>query len=123
MPDASEIRPLVKEYVNICNYALLEHKDSVALREVVALADRVMGTDDITLEIVDEGGEALAHFTTRYAGGQLAPIREGRQDPDRQIALPLAHVEEVVRNAGDYMAHPGKLDWEWLKVGLGALGR
>jgi hypothetical protein len=121
MAEEDPLRASVKEYINVCNYVLLEHQEQFALKEIVALADRVFGTDDITLKIVGDDGQTLAYYTTRYANGQFAPIREGKDDPDTVFSLPRSHIEDVVANAGDYMAHPGKLDLEWLSVGLKSL--
>jgi hypothetical protein len=121
MSEEDPLTALVKEYINICNYVLVEHKDRFPLSEIVSLADRVFGTDDIAFKIVDDHGGALAYYTTRYGDGQFAPIRGGEDNPDAVFSIPKAHLQDVVDNAGDYMAHPAKLDLAWLRVGLESL--
>lgn len=121
MPEEEALTSLVKEYINVCNYVLVEHKDRFALGEIIALADRVFGTDDVALRIVGNDGKPLAHYTTRYGNGQFAPIREGEDSPDTVFRIPWTHLQEVVDNADDYMAHPAKLDLAWLRVGLESL--
>lgn len=121
MSEEDPLNALVKEYINVCNYVLVEHKDRFPLSEIVALADRVFGTDDIALKIVGDDGKVLACYTTRYGDGQFAPIREGEDAPDTVFSIPKPHLQDVVDNANDYMAHPAKLDMAWLRVGLESL--
>lgn len=105
---------LIKQYINIANGILLQQKDSMALAGVVALLERMLAGDDISIKVTDEDGSTMAWFSTRFGAGQFAPPHSGRHGSDRVFEVSRSYLQQVVDNAQDYMEHPGKLDWDWL---------
>jgi len=109
-----EASVLIKQYINIANDILRQQKNDFALQGVVALLDRTLGGDDITVQVLDEHDAPVARFTTRFGEGQFAPVRSGVPATDRQFEVKSTYLKQVVDNAEDYMQHPTRLDWDWL---------
>jgi hypothetical protein len=42
-----------------------------------------------------------------------------KEDPSIAWKVPESYLKDVVENAEDYINHPAKLDWEWLKQRVG----
>lgn len=105
---------LIKQYLNIANDALMKQKDDLALKGIVVLLERIFSRENITLEVVDETGESMGYFTTRFTNGQFAPVRPGIYDPETQFIVKRSYLQQVVDNAEEYLNHPIKLDWDWL---------
>lgn len=105
---------LVKHYFNICNTALLEHKDSLLFKAAMALMERFAAGDNISMKVISDSGKTLGYFTTYFKDGQFAPITEGVHEPDKALTVSDSFLQEVVENRDDYILHPQKLDWSWL---------
>ncbi len=106
---------LVKHYFNICNTALVRHRNDLVFRPVVAVLNRLASGETIGLTVVDVSDAPAGFFATRFFDGQFTPVMEGTPDElDARFILRRDFLEEVVRNADDYIRHPEKLDWSWL---------
>lgn len=110
---------LVKHYFNICNTALSMHQDRLVYATAIALVNKLVGGDNITLRVIDEKGELLGRYTTYFKEGQFGPVKKGELEPDARFTLKRDFLEEVVEQADEYIEHPEKLDWGWLKGGWG----
>lgn len=109
------IRNLVKHYFNICNTALTQNKDSLIYGSVIAVINQFVSGQTISLRVVDDSETPVGYFTTGFVDGEFTPIREGEHGPDARFTLRQSFLEEVVSHADNYIAHPEKLDWSWLK--------
>ena len=43
----------------------------------------------------------------------------GKQEPEAGWKVSRSYLESVVENADEYIEHPAKLDWDWLKSRVG----
>jgi hypothetical protein len=114
LPVTLSTKNLVKYYFNICNTALVEHRDNPLFKAAVSLADKFAGGDNISLQVVNDAGESLGHFTTYFKDGQFGPTTEGVHEPDKAFIVKQAFLQEVVDNGDEYIKRPSKLDWSWL---------
>ncbi len=101
---------LIKYYINICNYALFKHRHLPLLNGILAAVNRIYSQETITFIMTDDENKSLAYFSTRFVDGMFTPVEEGEHSPDIKLKLRRSYLE----NADDYMAHPTKLDWDWL---------
>ena len=48
-------------------------------------------------------------------------MSHGKQEADVAWTVSRAYLEKLVENRREYIEHPAKIDWDWLKsrVGLG----
>lgn len=115
-------RTLAKHYVNICNTALVQHRDEFPYRQIIALMNRIYSGETITIRIDNARSEPEQYVTTRFIDGQFTPIEEGKRASDAEFVLSRAYLEDVVENADHYIRHPRKLDFSWMTERLGPLG-
>lgn len=106
---------LIKYYINICNYALFRHRHLPFLKEMLTVVNRMYSQETIAFKITDDDDKPLAYFSTRFVEGMFTPVEEGVHSPDIKLQLKRSYLKHVVDNADDYMEHPTKLDWDWLK--------
>lgn len=113
---------LVKHYINICNAALATPDANPLVGLVESVMTKAVSGETIDLEVVDDSGESLGHYTTRFVDGRFTPveegpIEEGGEEPDKRFTLSRSFLTEVVDNSDHYLAHPEDLDWSWLTGG------
>ena len=110
---------LVKQYLNICNDILIKQRDTVPFEEIIALINRIIDNEKtITLKVVDDQGKTLGLYATTFMVDEFKPIGVHSPNQETQFVVSRRYLEHVVDNADDYMAHPIKLDWDWLKIYL-----
>ena len=110
---------LVKQYLNICNNVLIKQRHTVPFKEIIGLIDRIIDNEEtITLKVVDDQGDTVGLYTTTFMIDEFKPIEARIHNQDTQFVVSRRYLEKVVDNADDYMAHPLKLDWDWLKIYL-----
>lgn len=117
MATSSETLNLVKQYFNICNAALATHREKAGFGTVLALVNRFASGDTIALRVVDDTPAPDSYYTTRFVDGQFTPVQPGKQHPDDRFTLHRRFLEEVANHADDFIEHPEKLDWSWLRPG------
>lgn len=118
-----ETRTLFLQFLNISNTALRAHRDHFPYRQILELGDRGIGGRNIGVAIRDaRSGKIRDYFTVRYGDGTFDVVEHGKEHPEAEWELTSEYLEHVVQNADDYMRHPEKLEWDWLKrrLGIGA---
>ena len=66
------------------------------------------------MTVVDDSGNPLASFTTRFSEGQFTPPETNYDVPDTQFKIQCSYLQEVVDNADDYINNPAMLNWDLL---------
>ncbi len=108
---------LVKHYINICNAALATPDANPLVSMVESVMTRAVSGETIQLEVVDDAGETLGQYTTRFMDQRFTPVEEGGEEPDKRFTLSRSFLIEVVEDSDHYLAHPEDLDWSWLTGG------
>lgn len=115
-----ERRTLLIEYLDVCNTALVANQHSFPYKQILAAAERVFGGRRMGLIVYEDDPDVpVAYFTVRFAGNQIEPAAEGKLDPDFSAKIKQSYMTKVVKHRQEYIDHPAKLDWEWLKSRLG----
>lgn len=116
-------KTLFLNFLNICNLALRVHKEEFLYQQMIEVAQRTIGGKNIGIAVVEEGSDSpSAYFTLRFQNGTFDVLEHGKSQPDTEWILQRAYLERVVENSSEYVDHPEKLEWDWLKTKLG-LGR
>ncbi len=110
-------RDLVKHYINISDTALASPDANPLVSLSESVMTRMVSGQTIDIEVVDDAGATLGHYTTRFVDGRFTPVQEKTEDPDRRFTLSRSFLSEVVENGDHYLAHPEDLDWSWLAGG------
>jgi hypothetical protein len=118
--DASEAGAtiaLLRYFLSICNEALarwraMDRDGSV----VAAIIDPVEGTTFV-VEVTDEAATAVARSGVGVRRGSFLALPESNADPAVRCTISRAALEDVWANASEYIDHPWRLDWGWLRGG------
>jgi hypothetical protein len=105
---------LLKTYLNIANGALSKQQDDPVLQGIVTLLQHSLALKTLSVTVIDDQGQTLGSFSTRFAGGRFAPIESDVRYPDIKFQLEASYLQAVADNADDYMANPSTLNWDWL---------
>ncbi len=117
---ALDSKSLFLNFLNICNLALRTHKDQFLYRQMLEVAERAIGEKTIGMAVMEEGSESpSAYFTLRFQDGTFDVLEHGKSQPDIEWTLERTYLERVVENSSEYVDHPEKLEWDWLKTKLG----
>lgn len=114
------LKGLFSSFLEVCNTALEQNRESFPYKQILALSEKVFGDRNIAVSIYeDEPKKEQARFVIRYADGRFDPVGPGGRDTAFSVKLSRGYMEQVVRNRREYIEHPEKLDWDWLKSRLG----
>jgi len=118
MSDSRNTFELVCEYFNICNMALAQRKKNPCYAIIQTLINLFYNGEIISVKVVDipkRPGVPSGYYTTRYIDGQFTSVCKGEHTTDVHLTLRMSFLEEVVEHADDYIKHPEKLNWSWLR--------
>ncbi|MDB2414208.1 hypothetical protein N9W34_00375 [Rickettsiales bacterium] len=114
--DQKDIENLFELYLAICNKAIERHKDEFPYKEILSVTETMMGNRPIDLAIYDEKPKGA--FSLKFKNNKL--VQDGKPaDVKKAWRVNLGYIEQVVKHPEEYIAHPEKLDLEWLKSRLG----
>ncbi len=106
--------------VNVMNAALAEHKSDMPYKQLIEAADKTIGGKKFGVAIYDEDpAKPFDYFTVRYRDGSFEIVSHGKDDPDIPWKTSVGYLEKVAANPEEYIEHPAKLDWDWLKSRVG----
>ena len=109
---------LVGQYFNICNKALAQRKKNPIYAVIQTLINQFHSGKVIAVKVVDipkQQGVSPGYYITRYIDGQFTAVRESEHVSDTHFTLRMSFIEDVVEHADDYIKHPEKFDWSWLR--------
>ena len=109
---------LVGQYFNICNKALAQRKKNPFYAIIQTLVNQFHSGEIIAVKVVDIPKQPAiqpGYYTTRYIDGQFTAVCESEHTSDTHLTLRMLFLEDVVEHADDYIQHPEKLDWSWLR--------
>lgn len=111
---------LVHEYLNVCNAAVEEHRHSLVYRPIIAAYDSVFGNRPVGIDIYDSDPDQIAStITIRLVNREFVPAPASDVHPSFHLKCGRHYMEDVVAHRGEYIRHPEKLDWDWLKSRIG----
>ena len=111
---------LLIEYLDVCNTAMAAKKDSFPHKQALALSMLVFAGRNFSLLLYDHDPDLPdACYTVRFASNQLKLVAEGKQNPVFSCKVKRDYLRKVVGSRQEYIAHPEKLDWDWLKTRFG----
>lgn len=117
---SAELRSLFLQYLHTCNMALKAHQEEFPYKVIYELGEQILGQRNINVAVyTDRPENPTAAFTIRLADGQFDVVAHEQLEPDIDWTVSVAYLNKVVDHAEDYIQHPRKLEWEWLKDRLG----
>jgi hypothetical protein len=111
---------LLIEYFDVCNAALEANRDSLPYKPIIALYDKIFTNRDVGIDIYDsDPGKIEATATVRLTNGMIVPVAASRAKPSVRFKFKRSYMEDVATHREEYVKHPEKLDWGWLKSRFG----
>lgn len=108
------------EALNVMNSALAENKNSTPYKQILSAAEKLMDDKKLGIAVYEsDPSSPFDYFTVRFRNGSLELVSHGKQDPDIAWKVSQDYLEKVRSNPDEYIQHPAKLDWHWLKDRLG----
>jgi hypothetical protein len=111
---------LVRDYLDVCNAAAEEHRHSLVYRPIIAAYDSVFANRQVGIDIYDRDPEEIeTTVTIRLVNGEFVPAPKADVDPSFHLKLGRHYMEDVIAHRDEYIRHPEKLDWDWIKSRMG----
>ena len=121
--EATKAKPglkLVRDYLDVCNAAAEEHRHSLVYRPIIAAYDSLFANRAVGIDIYDSDPDQFeTTITIRLVNGEFVPDPEAEVHPSFHLKLGRHYMEDVVAHRDDYIRHPEKLDWDWIKSRIG----
>lgn len=116
--EEEDVATMFRQYLNICNQAIERHRDEFPYKHILAAAEAVIGDRPIDLAVYDDlpKGAFTLHMKDKKLTNGGHP-----QDPKKAWRVNLSYLRQVTEHPEDYIAHPEKLDLDWLKSRMGLL--
>ncbi len=110
---------LLIEYLDVCNAAIEQHRDSLVHKAMIAAWDMIFGGRDVGVNICDDNDRVETSVTIRLGNRAFVPVADPQTEPSFHLKVKRSYMEDVVEHRDEYVRHPEKLDWDWLKSRLG----
>lgn len=107
------------QYLNICNMALSRHKDAFPYKQILEIGESALGGKNIVIGVLaDDSDSVTAYYTICFNGGTFDVVAHEMEEAEMDWTVKESYLKKIVESPGDYIAHPEKLEWEWLKSRL-----
>lgn len=111
---------LLNDYLDVCNAAADEHRQSLVYRPLIAAFDSVFSGRQVGIDIYDNDTDQIETTIIIYReDGEFVSVREADAHPSFHLKLGRQYMEDVVSHRDEYIRHPEKLNWDWIKSRVG----
>ena len=117
MGNTDEIDALFEQYLEICNQAMAKHKDEFPYKQIWEAVEKLQRDEDIDLTIYDDAPKS--HYKVKMKDKHIDVVDVDHEDEHKGWKLNSSYLRKVVEHPQDYIDHPAKLDWDWLKDRVG----
>ena len=117
---ANETVTLFTQALNVTNAALAEHKDSLPYKPLVKASEKLLGDRRLGVAVYEaDPSSPFDYFTIRFWDDAFELVSHGKREPDVAWKVSRSYLEKLAETPEDYIEHPAKLDWDWLKSRVG----
>ena len=118
--DKSDVQNLFTRALNVINTALDKHKDDIPYAQLLSASEKVLADHNIGVAVYENDAAApFDYYTIRFRDGAFELVSRGKQEPDVGWKVSREYLENVAGSPDEYIEHPAKLDWDWLKSRVG----
>ena len=115
-----DTKSLFLQYINTFNVALTKHRETIIYKQILELGEKMLGDKIIGVEVYSQNpSEPIAHYTIRLNAGTFDVVSHRKEESELVWRLKDTYLQHVVDNPHDYVEHPEKFEWDWLKSRLG----
>jgi len=115
--DAEEYEKVFQQYLEICNRAIEKNKGTFPYTEIWGARFKTLETE-ATLHATVYDDRPKVAFMLRLTKDMKIEIVEKKIIPPEEDEWPFTYqyLKRVVDNPQEYIDHPAKLEWGWLKT-------
>jgi len=111
---------LLLDYLDVCNTALEEHRHALPYKPLILAYDRIFANRQVGVDIYGEHPDDVeTTLTIRLREGFFERVPDSAAHPSFHMKLKRQYMEDVVAHRKEYIQHPEKLDWDWMKSRMG----
>jgi hypothetical protein len=110
---------LIQQYLDVVNRALQTNRDHFPWKQIVAMGEKKWHGANIGLGINEDGNPAPQTYTLEFVNGQFVYKGPGKVETTYTWEADKAFMQKVVANPQEYIQHPMKINWDWVKSSLG----
>ena len=111
---------LLSKYLDVCNAAEDAHRHSLPYKPIIAAYDSVFANRQVGIEIYrNDPDDVETTIAVRFIDGLFEAVPDSRSQSSFHLKLKRRYMEDVVAHRKEYIQHPEKLDWEWIKSRVG----
>lgn len=108
------------QYVDVVNRSIGKNRDDFPFKQMLTAADRLLDDKKIAVAIYKEDpDEPHDWMMMRFDDGSFRIAQHGKGDASLTWRAKEDYVRKVVESPQEYIDHPSKLDFDWLKSRLG----
>jgi len=114
--DAEEYEKVFQQYLEICNKAIEQNKNTFPYTEIWGSRFKAL-EDEATLQAVVYDDRPKVAFMLRLTKDMKIEIVEKKTIPPAdEWPFTYQYLKRVVDNPQEYIDHPARLEWGWLKT-------
>ncbi len=115
-----DTKSLFLQYINTFNVSLTKHKETVIYKQILELGEKMLGDKIIGVEVYsDDASIPIDHYTIRLNAGTFDVVSHEQEESELVWKLKDTYLQNVIDNPHEYVDHPEKFEWDWLKSHLG----
>jgi len=115
-----DTKSLFLQFINTFNVALTKHKETIVYKQMLELGEKILGNKIIGVEVYSEDeSSSVAYYTIRLNAGTFDVVSHKQEKSELVWKLKDTYLQHVVDNPHDYVEHPEKFEWDWLKSYIG----
>lgn len=115
---ADDYEQVFQQYLEICNRAIEQNRDKFPYTEIWGARFKALEAE-ATLHAVVYDDRPKVEFVLRLTRDMKIEIVEKKAiAPEEEWPFTYQYLKRVVDNPQEYIDHPAKLEWGWLKTVL-----
>jgi len=117
--DAEEYEQVFQQYLEICNRAIEQNKSKFPYTEIWGSRLKALEEEMKIQAVVFDDRPKLAYTLRLTKDMKIEIVEKKVLPPEDAWPFTYQYLKRVVDNPQDYINHPAKLEWGWLKTIFG----
>ncbi len=109
-----------RQLLYVMNEALKTNRDKFPYKQIITALEKTFPDWNMGVAVyADDPNTPHDYFTIRFDKGEFELVEHGKEEPKFTWKVPESYVKKVTDNPQDYIQHPEKLDWDFVKSRIG----
>ena len=107
-------------YLDVCNAALEANRNTFPYKQLFDMYEKIFANRQVACMIYEDDPSVIQQSVTiQMIDGKFRYVPDSEAKPSFHLKVKRSYMEGVVRHRQEYIDHPEKLDWDWLKTRFG----